>query len=875
MNKILESLSCYWLECKNLVVAKSTIFLEDSRELISDFPVNIRDHIRDYLEEKYDSAIDWVDNLDWSARVFEFCYSLLMFALTILLLSNYFLGQFPNFLGLTTEGIMWIYLFIVLFAGILTLPFAKLKTIFPILIGYILYFPLLFLLEWSRQLNNPDFKLEQLYEVHPLTQVHFYSVAIVLVIAFLLNLLKKEFLFFKQFETTGLYRTRRSVWTKASMAPLMVTNPLFLEFVSGKVAEFAENNQLDLYLGYITGQTLIWFSIGFILFASLYNSLREIGLHHFGIANAIFSSFVFAVVFNLLFQAGVVLGSDLLGKFIFPQATMFQITTIFFTCLLIYSIINRFLYSTLLITLTGIVFAIANAIKFSFRQEPLIPTDFIWIKQPELFVSFVDINLFISLLVIILMLFYIAWNIQILMPSKRIFSSIYSRLGIVIIFLGLFQGTMTAFRSEVKGKIKSDIPIISLLNNWYDVTWMGLSTNASYKSLAYVWARQLTQQVMETPEQYSKEKIEEILSKYEQLAEEKNKSRARSLKNQTVIYILSESFSDPKRISSNVLSRNPIPEIDSIKEKTTSGLMHSDGYGGGTANMEFQTLTGLPFYNYSRSTSNIYVEVVPQMKFLPSISRAFEGENSYVIHPSGANNYNRVNIYKDLGFKHLIFLVDSDENLQNIEYQGVSVSDKTVYENLLDNLDRNQSQFFSLITMQNHVPWSMDKPTDLTSNNEILDEKQNGHLTSYTRLLHFTDQSTREFLSELEKVEKDITVVFYGDHLPGFYPPSIFKENTALQFQTDYFIWTNFETPKQNYPIVNSSDFSASVFLQTNSKVSPYFALLEEVLKNRKVNTDGQFETVSEFDEDLRLLQFDITSGQGYSLMDTAFFDIP
>lgn len=875
MNEILESLSQRLLEYKKLCIVKYRILKEDLVELTTEAPDRLLHKTKNSITEEVERVSFRFREFDWARFSFEATYVLLMLGLSIVLLTNYFLGQIPNFLGMTTEMVMCFYLFIVLFAGLLTLPFARVRTFFPIVIGYVIYFPLLFLLEWSRQLNNPDFKVDQLFEIHSLTQVHFYSLLIILSISVALRLVQSEFYVFKRFEDTGLYRARRSIWTMASMAPLMVTNPLFIEFVSGKVAEFADKNQFDLYLEYMTGQSLLWFSIGFILFASFYNSLREIGLHHFGRANAVFSSFVFAVIFNLLFQAGIVLGSDLLGKFIFPQATIFQVTAIFLTCLLIYSLIDRYLYASLLIILTGIVFATANAIKFSFRQEPLIPTDFIWIKQPELFVSFVDINLFISLFVIVLMLFYIAWNIQVLMPSKRIYNSIYSRLAIVIIFFSLFQGTMTVFRTEVKGKIRNDIPIISLLNNWYDVTWMGLSTNASYKSLAYVWARQLTQQVMETPNQYSKEKIEEILIKYKRLADEKNDSRTRSIKDQTIIYILSESFADPKRISSNVLSQNPIPEIDLIKEQTTSGLMHSDGYGGGTANMEFQTLTGLPFYNYSSSTSNIYVEVVPQMKFLPSISRAFEGKNSYVIHPSGANNYNRVNIYKDLGFKHLIFLVDSDQKLQNIEYQGVSVSDKTVYENLLDNLDRNQSQFFSLITMQNHVPWSMDKPTDLTSNNAILDEKQNGHLTSYTRLLHFTDQSTREFLTELEKVEKDITVVFYGDHLPGFYPPSIFKENTALQFQTDYFVWTNFETPKQNYPIVNSSDFSASVFLQTNSKVSPYYALLEEVLKNRKVNAEGQFETISEFDEDLSLLQFDITSGQGYSIMDNTFFEIP
>lgn len=875
MNQIRESLNRLYLEAKNLIMAKSSILLEDGQAFWTKVQENWRQDLSAYAKEKYESIQAWIKGQDWAARAFELAYVCLMLALTVVLLSNYFLGQDHNFLGLTTEGVLLFYLFIVLFAGLLTLPYTKLKSIFPLLIGYLIYFPLLFLLEWSRQLNNPNFKVQDLFRIHPLTQVHFYSLAIILVVAFALKIVQREFYVFKNFEETGLYRARRSVWTMASMAPLMLTNSLFLEFVTGPVTSLATENQLGPYLSYIAGQSLLWFVIGFLLFASYYNSLREIGLHHFGRANAVFSSLVFAVLFNLLFQAGVVLGSDLLGKFIFPQATLFQVLSIFLCCLLIYAFVNRYLYATLLITVLGSVFSIVNAIKFNYRQEPLIPTDFIWIKQPELFVSFVNINLFISVLIVVSLLFYLVWNIQILMPTKIIYSKISSRLAILITFLLVFRGTMVTFRAEEKGKIPSDVPVISLLNNLYDVTWMGLSTNASYKSLAYVWTRQLTQEIIEKPDGYSKEAIDSIIGKYSGKAVEINQERSKSLSDQTIIYILSESFADPKRIGSNNLSRNPIPEIDRIKSETTSGLMHSDGYGGGTANMEFQSLSGLPFYNFTSSTSNIFVEIVPKMNFLPSITRAFTGENSYVIHPHGANNYNRKNIYKDLGFNHFLFLSDSDETLENIQRQGVSVSDDSVYKNVLSRLDTSQSQFFSVITMQNHAPWSSGDPVDLVSSNSLLNESQLDSLNSYTRLLSHTDQATANFLKELEKIDKDITVVFYGDHLPGFYPPSVFSENPTLQFTTDYFIWTNRDSASVSFPLVNSSDFGASVFEKTKSKVSPYYALLTEILKNRSMSNSGQFSNESEVESELKMIQYDLTRGSGYSLNDPNFYNIP
>mgnify|MGYP000890426886 CR=1 FL=1 len=104
-----------------------------------------------------------------------------------------------------------------------------------------------------------------------------------------------------------------------------------------------------------------------------------------------------------------------------------------------------------------------------------------------------------------------------------------------------------------------------------------------------------------------------IEKKYKSLTNIMNQSRSEIIEKQTVIYILSESFADPRRIDGVSISENPISNIEGIKNNVTSGLMKSDGYGGGTANMEFQTLTGLPFYNLSQSVSVIYTEVVPKM----------------------------------------------------------------------------------------------------------------------------------------------------------------------------------------------------------------------------------------------------------------------
>lgn len=83
---------------------------------------------------------------------------------------------------------------------------------------------------------------------------------------------------------------------------------------------------------------------------------------------------------------------------------------------------------------------------------------------------------------------------------------------------------------------------------------------------------------------------------------------------------------------------------------------------------------------------------------------------------------------------------------------------------------------------------------------KVFSDEENSKLTFYSRLLSQTDTATQSFLESLSKIDKKITVVFYGDHLPGLYPESAFKNNPESQYQTDYFIWSNFDAPKLNYP---------------------------------------------------------------------------
>nr|WP_231141097.1 sulfatase-like hydrolase/transferase [Streptococcus equi] len=261
------------------------------------------------------------------------------------------------------------------------------------------------------------------------------------------------------------------------------------------------------------------------------------------------------------------------------------------------------------------------------------------------------------------------------------------------------------------------------------------------------------------------------------------------------------------------------------------------------------------------------------MKYSPAISNAFSPKDRIALHLASANNYSRKIVYNKLGFETFIATEDSADKPKHLVRMSSSYSDESTYDNILDQLNPKRSQFFSVITMQNHGPWYTEL-RDVDVSLAGLDGSETDSLKSYVNLLSITDKSTKAFLSALEKVDKPITVVLYGDHLPGFYPDQVFKNDEEIKYLTDYFIWSNHQANKLARPRVNSSDFTSLLLEHTNSKVSPYYALLTDVLDTRNSDDSQLTATQKQVASDLKLLEYDLIEGKGYINAYPDFFNM-
>ena len=402
----------------------------------------------------------------------------------------------------------------------------------------------------------------------------------------------------------------------------------------------------------------------------------------------------------------------------------------------------------------------------------------------------------------------------------------------------------------------------------------------------------------------------EIANKYNGVAQKLNQTRTNNWQDQSIIFSLSESFADPNRVPGVSLAHNPIKQIQGIMAKNTSGLMLSSGYGGGTANIEYMSLTGLTVANFSATLPTPYTQLVPFQKQAWSFNQLFA--KSAAIHPYEGVFYSRPTTYKKFGFDRFYHLgskykITDQEKIDRSPY----LDDKTAFANTLRVLkERGNGQFINLVSMQNHFPYDKGyydgTKKYCATGSAVTDETTADMIADFATGLNYTDKAVANFIKQIDKLNRPVTIVFYGDHLPGIYSGNSMKKDGVVLHETDYFIYSNKYARKHGAKtklakatgLVAPNDFPAMVAEQTNSKVNGYLALLTKVKDelpamstNPKLNATNNYNTMvsfvtkqgkilkpeqltkqqQELYHDYQLVQYDMTAGKQYLLKNKDF----
>ena len=606
------------------------------------------------------------------------------------------------------------------------------------------------------------------------------------------------------------------------------------------------------------------------------------------------------------------------GNFVF----VLNVILVALLYLMLLMLFNRFWTASIVILAVGIIVAAIEHFKVEIRYEAILPADLgflgsntgnmlTFIPAGAHVTILVALGAFAVLLALILVLRHFDGRKGRMIRTDNLSLNLTSRLILLLLPILVFalyciHVSTTDSLANKFSRALGDTP--SMWDSVYD---------AQRNGPLVAFTRQLKPKIMDKPSNYSEETMKKVAARYQKEAETINASRTNNLTDSTVVYVLSESFSDPSRVPGLKTNKDSMPNIRKIKAGTTSGLMLSSGYGGGTANLEYMGLSGLSMANFESSLSSPYQQLVPSQHWTPTINQLWGAPvNSLGYHPYESSMYSRATNYKKFGFSHFYTLTGPDV----IKYQGKIdespyVSDKSSYDSALEGIKSGKTnKFIQIITMQNHMPYhewyeNNDYTAESTTGTPLGDDEQQS-IETYQKGVEITDQATQEFLNELDALDKPVTVVFYGDHLPGIYSSASEDDNNSLALHlTDYFIWSNKASSSQGNKASDAAYSSPNFFVaqaadHMNAKVSPYLAFLTEMHskiaameppvvnkiqgwdripegQNIYLDQNGNPMSTDDFDKetkqllaDYKLIQYDITAGKNY-LKDTDFMTLP
>lgn len=591
-------------------------------------------------------------------------------------------------------------------------------------------------------------------------------------------------------------------------------------------------------------------------------------------------------------------------------------------------ILNRFWISTAIFGTVMTVYAVANHIKMESRNEPVLPADLNFITGgntgeltsfiPETSRALVNsavIGVIWLVATCIVMQFLDGRNAVIHCSWRHPFASVKNAVG-----------TLT----RITATVLSSTLVISFVWGFGDSQYWSTNFAQSLSDSPQIWngladstangpvvnfLRLTHTKTMDEPDGYSRQAMEEIAKKYTEQAQQINQNRTETMTDSTVIMVLSETFSDPTRVPGVSFAEDPMPYMRQLKNETTSGLMLSPGYGGGTANIEYQALTGLSMANYSSTLSVAYQQLVPSLKWTPTLNQYWNKNNgddsSVALHAYNRNMYFRDLNYKKFGFSKF-YATDGTPQLTDLSPIDSAwyASDQSFYNDVLSQVSKAKgNKFFQVVTMQNHMPFEdfyNDNQFKELDTSENLQDTERSNIETYTKGINYTDQATKNFLDSLNALDKPITVIFYGDHLPGIYSTAYSDQNNILGLhETDYFIWSNDASTSANTKLddqtsayTSSNYFSAQLALHMNAKVSPYLAFLTEMhqavpaisvpasgsgssdepvyldASGNRIDKKSLSQDTQSLLHDYLLIQYDMSVGKNY-LKDAGFVNLP
>ena len=364
------------------------------------------------------------------------------------------------------------------------------------------------------------------------------------------------------------------------------------------------------------------------------------------------------------------------------------------------------------------------------------------------------------------------------------------------------------------------------------------------------------QQGISRPQEYAPETVAEIL---EDLTEEPEQTMLKyptfdeddNLTHPNIVYVQLESFFDVNTVIGGKYSEDPTPWFNRLCERFPSGLLYVPTVGGGTANTEFEILSGLnlDFFGAGEYPYN----TVLQTKACESVCNDLreQGYVSTAMHNNSGTFYSRNIVYRNLGFDRFVPL----EYMRDAKYNAIGwAKDYMLTDEIMQALRSTDARdLIMCIGVESHGKYA---ETYEFSNGDVdvLALPEGIPLAPFQNFASAARSVDRNFLMRLIvtliQFDEPTIVVAYGDHLPALDLEADML-TTGSVYASRYVIWNNFGGSFEA-PDIQAYRLSANVMKQLGFSGGPIAKL------HQSCPADSEDEA---YLDKLKLLEYDMLYG--------------
>lgn len=540
----------------------------------------------------------------------------------------------------------------------------------------------------------------------------------------------------------------------------------------------------------------------------------------------------------------------------------------FFFVLLCFAVIIPNIYAGTLLAFAGcLLIGFADHKKLSTTGEPLFPWDLMQLKNARE-MSKITSGM-ISPLALVLGVVILAIAVFVIWKLPKVKIRLWLRAGFTVLSVLMIAGFIWMVSSQT---------VLATSIQYQNIYW-NQKANYSQNGFVFAFTGNLKQKLIAKPDNYSKEAIAQIAEKYGAL-EASQKAAAALAEQPNIMYMMDEAFFDVTRLPGFTFSEDPLKFIHQAGQHTPSGYLLSPEFGGNTANVEFEALTGLSMY-FLNDGSIPYQQRLVKMSSMPSIVSILKdrGYQAVAVHPFDDTFYNRNRVYPMLGFDEFTSQKEM-ENAERITPNGYISDMAAVKEAVAKLKSAQQPTFLHLVTMQNHFPFIKGLNGETTIDVGGTQPAWKDELETYVQDTKLTDEALAYLDSALKSIKRPTIVVFWGDHLPALssdiYTQAGWDQNPRLKHETKLMYLANFDIGKASPGTISPAFIGPSVFQLSGQEMPVFYKLLEAVQselpglsKNVLIGDSGVVTALSEQQQqllnDYKLVEYDILEGENYS----------